>query len=277
VVGLSGGIDSALTAYLATIALGKGNVEGITMPSEFSSEGSVTDSIKLSDSLGIRCWRVPIGELHHLFRSELKRELETGHQFMSVTGVTNENLQARIRGIILMARSNETGALVLSTGNKSELAVGYCTLYGDMCGGLNVLGDVPKTTVFELAKAINREQPSSVRPTCPHFSPLVEIIPWSIINKPPSAELAPDQKDSDTLPDYETLDRIVDGHMDKHLSAEQMISLGYGSEETVKWVVKRIFQSEYKRAQSAPSIRVTRTSFSFGWDMPIATGNMRIC
>ncbi|MGQ9708377.1 MAG: NAD(+) synthase, partial [bacterium] len=189
VIGLSGGIDSAVTAALAVAALGKKNVLGVTMPSEFSSKGSIEDSKTLAQNLGIEFWVLPITPIYHSYLTALSDTFAR-----KPVDVTEENIQARIRGNILMAISNKFGHLVLATGNKSELSVGYCTLYGDMSGGLAVLGDVPKLMVYELARYINRN---------------AEIIPRTTIEKPPSAELKPDQKDQDTLPPYETLDQIL--------------------------------------------------------------------
>ena len=248
-VGLSGGIDSALTAVIAESALGAENVFGVTMPSEFSSVGSVDDSLKLAENLGIGFQEVPItnsfstikGDLHEVFRDYEE-------------DITEENMQARIRGIFLMSISNKKGHLLLTTGNKSELAVGYCTIYGDMCGGLAVISDLPKTLVYELSKWINRND---------------EVIPWSTIEKEPSAELKPNQKDQDTLPDYELLDQILELYVDQSLSVSSIIGKGY-DKDLVKWIASRVDMNEWKRWQSAPGLRVTSKAFGVGRRIPIA-------
>ena len=248
-VGLSGGIDSALTAVIAESALGAENVFGVTMPSEFSSVGSVDDSLKLAENLGIGFQEVPItnsfstikGDLHEVFRDYEE-------------DITEENMQARIRGIFLMSISNKKGHLLLTTGNKSELAVGYCTIYGDMCGGLAVISDLPKTLVYELSKWINRND---------------EVIPWSTIEKEPSAELKPNQKDQDTLPDYELLDQILELYVDQSLSVSSIIGKGY-DKDLVKWIANRVDMNEWKRWQSAPGLRVTSKAFGVGRRIPIA-------
>ncbi len=249
VLGLSGGIDSAVVCSLAVAALGKENVVGVTMPSEYSSPGSVTDSRVLAHNLGVRLLEIPITPVYRQYLAAL------GDEFRGLApDVTEENIQARIRGNILMALSNKHGYLVLSTGNKSELAVGYCTLYGDMCGGLCVLADVPKTMVYQLARYINRKG---------------EIIPHTIVAKPPSAELRPNQTDQDTLPPYDVLDEIIRRYVDEGESPDQIVAAGFEA-ETVRWVVRAINSSEYKRWQAAPGIRVTRRAFGIGWRMPVA-------
>jgi NAD+ synthase (glutamine-hydrolysing) len=250
VIGLSGGIDSALVACLAVDAIGKENVRGITMPSHYSSSGSVDDSKKLAQNLDIQLDEVPIKGIYDSFIKELDEPFKEYQQ-----DVTEENLQARIRGNILMAFSNKTGALVLTTGNKSELAVGYCTLYGDMNGGLAVISDLPKTEVYNLAKWYNRHD---------------EIIPDIIITKPPSAELAPDQKDQDTLPDYDILDAILIRYLEEGKSPKEIIADGF-EDETVNWVCRTVDRNEYKRWQAAPGLRVTSKSFGVGRRMPIAS------
>ncbi len=248
-LGLSGGIDSALTAVIAAEALGKENVLGITMPSAFSSEGSVKDSEALAKYLGIEFLRVPIEDPFGSFLELLKPHFQGKPE-----DVTEENLQARIRGVILMALSNKLGCVVLSTGNKSEMAVGYATLYGDMCGGLGVLSDVSKTKVYELARWINREK---------------EIIPESTIEKPPSAELKLNQKDSDSLPDYSVVDAVLEGYVEEHLSIQEICEKYDLARPDVEDLVRRIHVAEYKRRQGAPGIRVTKRAFSIGRRYPI--------
>jgi NAD+ synthetase len=249
VVGLSGGIDSALTAVLARDALGPDNVLGVTMPSEFSSSGSIEDSLALSKKIGIKCEQVPITEVF----SQLKGAL-TGVFEGLPEDVTEENMQARIRGVLLMAISNKMGHMLLTTGNKSELAVGYCTIYGDMCGGLAVISDLPKTIVYELSRWINREG---------------EIIPWNTIEKAPSAELRNDQKDQDTLPEYDVLDRILELYVEQSLGVTEIIDLGH-DEDVVRWVARQVDRNEWKRGQAAPGIRVTSKAFGAGRRIPVA-------
>jgi NAD+ synthase (glutamine-hydrolysing) len=248
-VGLSGGIDSAVVAAIAAEALGGAKVRGITMPSPYSSQGSIEDSRVLAANLGTEFSVIPVSDIYESYLDELKPYL-SGHE----VGVTEENIQARIRGNILMAISNECGHLLLSTGNKSELAVGYCTLYGDMSGGLAVISDVPKTTVYALARAINSER---------------EVIPRSIIEKPPSAELRPNQTDQDTLPPYETLDRILALYVDEGASPEDIVAEGI-PRDTVDWVVRAVNANEYKRRQAAPGLKITSKAFGTGRRMPIA-------
>ena len=249
VVGLSGGIDSALVCCLAKEALGGKNVMGISMPSPFSSEGSVDDSKKLAERIGIQFKVIPIASIYDSYLKTLEEYFQ-GKEF----DVTEENVQARIRGNLLMAFSNKFGYLVLSTGNKSELAVGYCTLYGDMSGGLSVLSDVPKTIVYELANYVNRE---------------VHIIPQQIIKKAPSAELKPNQVDQDTLPPYPILDEILHHYIEEESSPEEIICRGFDP-GTVKWVVRTVERNEYKRSQAAPGLKVTSKAFGVGRRMPIA-------
>ncbi len=249
VIGLSGGIDSALTAVLAVQALGPENVTGITMPSVYSSAGSVDDSRILAENLGIRFETVPIRSLYNEYRKSLA-EIFRGRP----ADVTEENIQARIRGNILMAVSNKEKSLVLSTGNKSELAMGYCTLYGDMSGGLAVISDLPKTLVYDLSRHINRDR---------------EIIPDASITKPPSAELRPNQKDQDSLPPYEVLDRILELYIEDRLSADEIVAHGF-PEDTVRSVLHTVNLNEYKRRQAAPGIKVTAKAFGVGRRIPIA-------
>lgn len=249
VIGLSGGIDSAVTACLAVSALGRKNVLGVNMPSPFSSAGSVTDSQTLARNLEIQLLTIPITFIFHQY-------LETLKPFFGDRpwDVTEENIQARIRGNILMAIANKTGALVLATGNKSELAVGYCTLYGDMSGSLAVIGDVPKTMVYRLARYINKEK---------------ELIPQSIINKTPSAELRPDQKDEDTLPPYPILDQILELYLEEGMAPEEIIRQGL-PEDKVWWVVRRVADMEYKRRQAPLALRVTSRVWGTRERFPIA-------
>jgi NAD+ synthase (glutamine-hydrolysing) len=249
VVGLSGGIDSAVTCCLAVEALGKENVLGISMPSVYSSKGSVEDSERLAKNLGIEFAVIPIKKMHRSYLDTLKESFSG-----KTEDATEENIQARIRGNILMAFSNKFGSLLLSTGNKSELAVGYCTLYGDMSGGLALISDVPKTTVYEIARRINEKG---------------EVIPEEILTKPPSAELRPDQKDEDTLPPYDVLDRILFFYIEEKKSVEEIAALGFDG-RTVRWVADRVNKNEYKRRQAAVGLKVTTKAFGAGRRMPIA-------
>ncbi len=247
-LGLSGGIDSALTAAIAAEALGPASIRGLTMPSPYSSRGSVDDSFALAKNLGIRCDEVSIGDCFESVKQALAPIFAGLPE-----DVTEENMQARLRGLILMALSNKENHLLLTTGNKSELAVGYCTIYGDMCGGLAVISDLPKTRVYEISRWINRDR---------------EIIPWNTIEKPPSAELRPDQMDQDTLPPYEILDGILELYVEQHLSADEIVSRGY-DESVVRWIQRRVDLNEWKRQQAAPGLRVTSKAFGIGRRMPI--------
>jgi NAD+ synthase (glutamine-hydrolysing) len=247
-LGLSGGIDSALTAVIAADALGPENVHGLTMPSPYSSQGSVRDSFALAKNLGIRCDEVSIRGPFEALKATMQPVFDGKPE-----DVTEENMQARLRGVMLMALSNKDNHLLLTTGNKSELAVGYCTIYGDMCGGLAVISDLPKCRVYEISRWINRER---------------EIIPWNTIDKPPSAELRPDQKDQDTLPPYDILDGILELYVEHQLSADEIISRGF-EEATVRWVQRRVDLNEWKRHQAAPGLRVTSKAFGIGRRMPI--------
>ena len=249
VLGLSGGIDSAVVAVIAANALGAENVTGVLMPSQYSSRGSIDDAQTLARNLGTKCLQVPITETFAVFKAQFK-EIFAGLP----ENETEENMQPRLRAMTLMALSNKFGHLVLSTGNKSELAVGYCTIYGDMAGGLSVISDVPKTMVYELARWINRKQ---------------EIIPRSTIDKPPSAELKPNQTDQDTLPRYDVLDEILRLYVEENLSARDIIAHGF-DEKTVRWVQRRVDLNEYKREQAAPGLKVTSRAFGLGRRMPIA-------
>jgi NAD+ synthase (glutamine-hydrolysing) len=248
-VGLSGGVDSAVVCALAVEALGAENVTGVTMPSPYSSPGSVSDSLALAARLGVRIRTVEISQLYETYGSTLAGLIPWDR-----VEVAHENIQARIRGNIMMALSNYEGSLVLSTGNKSELAVGYCTLYGDMSGGLAVISDVPKTMVYDLARLINRER---------------EVIPAAILTKPPSAELSPGQQDSDTLPPYDRLDAILELYVDGGASVDSIIAAGFDP-ETVRWVVRAVNTNEYKRRQAAPGLKVTSKAFGMGRRMPVA-------
>lgn len=250
VLGLSGGIDSAVTASIAADALGPENVTGVLMPSDFSSPHSVSDARDLASNLGIRSHLIPIRESFAALTAQMQ-EL-----FAGLPGdTTEENLQARLRGVTLMAISNKFGSLLLTTGNKSELAVGYCTLYGDMCGGLAVISDVPKMLVYQLARHINARRPGR--------------IPENTILKPPSAELKPDQKDQDTLPPYDQLDAILELYVEENRSTAEIIAAGF-PDEVVRWVVRRVDLNEYKRAQAAPGLKVTGRAFGMGRRIPIA-------
>tara|TARA_B100000959_G_scaffold266000_1_gene308025 strand:- start:430 stop:2106 length:1677 start_codon:yes stop_codon:yes gene_type:complete len=249
VIGLSGGIDSAVTAVIAVKALGRNKVLGVTMPSSFSSKGSVEDSVLLAEKLGIDCQVLPIKSVYNAYTKTLSG-MFAGLPF----DVTEENLQARIRGKILMAISNKHGYLVLTTGNKSELAVGYCTLYGDMCGGLAVISDIPKTMVYDLAEYINRRK---------------EIIPTGTIKKPPSAELRPNQKDQDSLPPYDVLDGVLTAYIEETKDVGDIVGMGY-DESLVKDIIRKVDRNEYKRKQAAPGLKVTTKAFGTGRRMPLA-------
>ena len=248
-MGLSGGIDSALTAAVAVEALGPENVFGVTMPSDYSSRGSVEDSLALAGNLGMRCEIVPIGKSLESVKSALAPLFGDLPE-----DVTEENMQARIRGLYLMSLSNKDNHLLLTTGNKSELAVGYCTIYGDMCGGLAVISDLPKLRVYSLAKWINRDR---------------EIIPDSTITKPPSAELRPDQVDQDSLPEYNVLDAILEAYVVDGQDAESIIASGHDV-DTVQRIIRLININEYKRRQAAPGIKVTSKAFGVGRRIPVA-------
>lgn len=249
VLGLSGGIDSALVAVLAVAALGRDNVRGLALPSEYSSQGSIDDARRLAENLGIRFDIVPIQPQFLAVKAQMKAVFENRPE-----DTTEENIQARLRGVTLMAMSNKFGSLLLTTGNKSEIAVGYCTLYGDMCGGLAVISDVPKTLVYRLARWINRDR---------------EVIPTPSITKPPSAELRPNQTDQDSLPPYETLDAILEAYVVRHQSPAQIIAAGF-SEADVKRVIRLIDFAEYKRRQAAPGLKVTSRAFGVGRRQPVA-------
>ena len=251
VLGLSGGIDSALTAVLAVEALGADKVFGVAMPSRFSSEHSIADARMLAENLKIDFQIVPIKDVHDAYERTL------APAFAGLPrGVTEENLQARVRGGILMAFSNKFNHLLLTTGNKSEIAVGYCTLYGDMCGGLAVISDVPKTTIYELSEHINATAGR-------------DLIPRNTITKPPSAELRPNQTDQDSLPDYAILDAILHRYVEEEKGTAEIIAEGFDAATVVR-VIGLIDRSEYKRRQAAPGLKVTSRAFGFGRRMPIA-------
>ena len=251
-LGLSGGVDSALVAAIATAALGQENVIGVLMPSPYSSEHSISDALALAANLDIQTQILPIGELMESFDNSLN-ELFAGTEF----GIAEENLQSRIRGNLLMAISNKFGYLLLSTGNKSEVAVGYCTLYGDMNGGLSVIADVPKTRVYSICKWLNSHQRK-------------EVIPENILTKAPSAELKPGQVDQDSLPPYEILDDILDRLIHQHQSAGEIISAGH-EPAIVDRVLQLLSRAEFKRRQAAPGLKITDRAFGTGWRMPIAS------
>ena len=251
-LGLSGGIDSALTAALAVDALGAANVLGVMMPSLYSSTGSVNDSSELAANLGIRTVTLPISEIMYTYEQVLADAFRG-----CPPDVTEENIQSRIRGNLLMALSNKYGSMLLTTGNKSELAVGYCTLYGDMNGGLAVIADLPKTMVYRVAAWRNRRKAD---------------IPQAIFTKPPSAELRPDQTDQDTLPPYDILDQILELHVEQSQSAEEIIAQGFDP-VTVHRILRLVRLAEFKRKQAAPVLKVTSRAFGTGWRMPIARGD----
>lgn len=247
IFGLSGGIDSALTGYFAAQALGAENVLAITMPSKYSSSGSVDDSVDLARNLGIELKNISIKPMFDVFKKELGDEV--------LTGLSEENLQARLRSNILMSYSNRYGHLLLSTGNKSEMAVGYCTIYGDMSGGMNLISDLPKTLVYRVCRYINREE---------------EIIPWNIITKPPSAELRPDQKDQDSLPEYDVLDDIIEDYVVLNKPTAEIYAKY--DKETVDDVIRKITGAEYKRRQATLGLKITSKAFGSGRKVPIVQG-----
>ena len=244
VLGLSGGIDSALSAVLAVKAIGKENVTGITMPSEFSSTGSVDDSLALAENLGIECKIVPIKQMFDCFVSDVQKK-----RFYDLA---EENLQSRLRALILMNYSNRHNALLLSTGNKSEVATGYCTLYGDTCGGFNLLSDIYKTDIYKICERINKDR---------------EIIPQNTMTKPPSAELRPDQKDTDSLPDYPTLDKVIRLYFEQKLSVEDIEYLC--PDAPVRQIVKTVLRAEFKRKQMTSGVKLSEYSFVSDIDYPV--------
>jgi len=248
ILGLSGGIDSAVTVVLAARALGADNVRVLLMPSQYSSDHSVNDARQLAQNLGVQYDLLPVEPMYQAYMETLKPHF-WGFPF----NITEENLQARIRGMLLMAFSNKFGHILLNTSNKSEMAVGYGTLYGDMCGGLSVLGDVYKTEVYELARYINKD---------------AEVIPENSISKPPSAELRPDQKDSDSLPDYDILDAVLYNYIERHQGPKELIEMGF-DDALVKRVLRMVNINEFKRHQTAPVLRVSAKAFGMGRRMPI--------
>ena len=252
IVGLSGGIDSALVATIATEALGVGNVLGVGMPSEYSSQGSIDDARQLTQNLGIQWELIPINDIFHEQLKALQPILRS-----YPPDITEENLQSRIRGTLLMALSNKLGALVLTTGNKSEMSTGYCTLYGDMVGALAVIGDVYKTCVYRLARYANRDR---------------EIIPRNTLAKPPSAELRPGQQDTDSLPPYDVLDPILEAYVERYETAEAIVKASALplDMDLVRSILRMVERSEYKRQQAAPVLKVTQKSFGVGRRFPIA-------
>jgi len=254
VLGLSGGIDSALTAAIAAEAVGPDRVLGVLMPSPYSSRGSIDDAAALAANLGIRTLTLRIDEAMRAFADILREPFADAPS--AATGVAEENIQARIRGTLLMALSNQRGALLLTTGNKSELSVGYCTLYGDMNGGLAVIADVPKTVVYRVARWRNDSAGRAV-------------IPESSLTKAPSAELRPNQTDQDSLPPYEVLDAILQRHIERHQPADEIVAAGFDP-QTVARVLRMVQAAEFKRKQAAPGLKVTDRAFGTGWRMPIA-------
>lgn len=248
ILGLSGGIDSALVAVLAARALGKDNVRVVLMPSQFSSDHSVEDARQLAQNLGVQYDIIPIEPIYQSYMEALEP-----HFWAKSFGLAEENIQARVRGMLLMSFSNKFGNILLNTSNKSEMAVGYGTLYGDMCGGLSVIGDVYKTEVFELCRFINRDK---------------EIIPENIITKPPSAELRPDQKDSDSLPDYKVLDQVLYQYIEQRHDPQDIIAMGYDA-ALVRRILRLVNINEFKRYQTAPVLRVSTKAFGMGRRMPI--------
>jgi len=250
-LGLSGGIDSALVACLACAALGADKVRGLSMPSCYSSSGSIDDALQLAKNLGMQCDVVPIAGVFESLKSSMQPVFAGAAE-----DVTEENMQARIRGLMLMSLANKQARLLLTTGNKSELAVGYCTIYGDMCGGLALISDLPKTQVYALSRWINEQAGD-------------ELIPLATIEKAPSAELRPDQKDQDSLPEYELLDAILQLLVDEQMSCSDVVAKYAYDENTVRWIQRRIDFNEWKRKQAAPGIRVSSKAFGLGRRIPI--------
>jgi NAD+ synthetase len=250
IIGLSGGIDSALTAVIAADAVGPENVIGVGMPGPYSSQGSIDDARALARNLGIRFELISVEPAYQAYRGMLENVFAGKPE-----DVTEENLQSRARGMLLMALSNKFGAIVLSTGNKSELGVGYCTLYGDMVGGLAVISDVPKTLVYRLSEYVN-----SIRP----------VIPLATLEKPPSAELRPNQKDTDSLPPYEVLDAILEDYVEDSHPVEQIAADHKFDIDLVRRVVRMVDRTEYKRQQAAPGLKISPKAFGYGRRLPIA-------
>ncbi len=252
VIGVSGGIDSALTAVIASLALGSDNVLCVSMPSPYTSQMSIDDARKLAENLGCGFENIPIISVMDGYQQVLAPVFAGRGE-----DVTEQNIQARIRGGLLMAISNKLGVLLLATGNKSEVAVGYCTLYGDMNGGLAVIGDVPKTMVYELANFINQSNEIKVK------------IPQRIITRPPTAELKPDQLDQDDLPPYEILDKILAGYLEDLLTVDELTDKGFAL-KTVEDIIRRVKLNEYKRRQAPPCLKITSKAFGHGWRYPLA-------
>ncbi len=250
-IGLSGGVDSSLTAAIAVEALGAENVIGVGMPGPYSSEGSVSDARELAEQLGVR---FELLSINHAYQAALATIKPAFRGF--APDVTEENLQARLRGLTLMALANKFNAITLTTGNKSELAVGYCTLYGDMAGGLAVISDVPKTMVYELSRVANRRRPGA--------------IPETVFSKPPSAELRPDQKDTDSLPEYDQLDPILELYLEEQLAPEQITERLSTDADLVRKICRMVDRNEYKRRQAAPGLRITSKAFGIGRRFPVA-------
>jgi NAD+ synthase (glutamine-hydrolysing) len=250
IIGLSGGIDSAITAVIAADALGPENVIGVGMPGPYSSPGSISDARSLAQNLGIRFEVLPIGEIVESYRATLSDVFKGRKE-----DETEENIQSRVRGAMLMALSNKFGAIVLSTGNKSELGVGYCTLYGDMVGGLAVISDVPKTMIYRLSHYVNSKR---------------AVIPQASLEKPPSAELRVDQKDSDSLPPYEVLDAVLEDYIEESKTAEQIASERGFDVTLVRQVTRMVERAEYKRQQAAPGLKISAKAFGYGRRFPIA-------
>jgi NAD+ synthetase len=250
-VGLSGGIDSSLVAWIACEAIGPENVMGVSMPSPYTSDMSREDARKLAANLNMRFEEIPISALFSAYKETLKPIFEGREE-----DTTEENIQARIRGNLIMALSNKFNALLLTTGNKSEFAMGYCTLYGDLSGGLAVISDIPKTMCYRLARLINRDG---------------EIIPQRIITRPPTAELKPDQTDQDTLPPYDVLDDIIEAAAEKNMGLDAIVARGHDP-GVVEDVLRRMAFNEYKRRQAPPGLKITGKAFGYGWRYPIAKG-----
>ncbi|MBX2851723.1 MAG: NAD+ synthase [Phycisphaeraceae bacterium] len=262
-MGLSGGIDSAVSCAIAVAAIGSENVHGIGMPSRYSSGGSVDDAKELADNLSIKFDVIPIEPGHAAMEGMLEKIFAALK--LPGAGVTEENIQARLRGNLMMALSNKTGAMLVTTGNKSEMAVGYCTLYGDMCGGFSVLVDVPKTMVYDLARWINDDRDSPLRKQF-----IGVTIPVDTITKPPSAELRPDQTDQDSLPEYDVLDEIIERYVEREQSVPKITKETGFDEAVVTRIARLIDTNEYKRKQAAPGLKITGRAFGFGRRMPIA-------
>jgi NAD+ synthase/NAD+ synthase (glutamine-hydrolysing) len=265
VLGLSGGIDSALVAAIASAALSPENVLGVLMPSPYSSDHSITDALELAKNLGIQTQTIPIAPMMQGYDQALA-DLFAGTEF----GIAEENLQSRIRGTLLMAISNKFGHLLISTGNKSEVAVGYCTLYGDMNGGLAAIADVPKTRVYSICQWLNQENRAVLDSSLLLKPETLPVIPPHILTKPPSAELKPGQVDQDSLPPYDVLDDILERFVEQHQSPEDIVAAGHDP-AVVNQVIRLVTRAEFKRKQAAPGLKITDRAFGTGWRMPIAS------